>query len=147
VAALGRLAELTDPGEMAALWERVKTEPRFGQRDVAELLCLAIEGRCGGQAARLDGEARTPGLATQLRDYVRAASFATNSVEAAAWGLSRSALLQLPLPGLRGAYFTGENFDTPAFERLDERIDFPAGQFGYPDRREGSLSIRWEGFF
>ena len=48
--------------------------------------------------------------------------------------------------GLRGDYFVGIDFDTPAFSRIDPTIDF-AWVHAAPDPRlpEDDFSIRWTG--
>jgi len=145
IAALVNLSDAADAKQAAKIWAKFRNEPLPAARGVADLLGRIVEKQCGGDPARLDGLAQAPGLAAQLQDYVARASFCTNDAELAAWGVKQCYRYGLVVPGIRGAYYEGANFETRVFERIDGKIDFPNGQFDYPDKRESMLSIRWTG--
>jgi hypothetical protein len=102
-----------------------------------------VDRQCAGDPARLDEVAHAPGLTAELRAYVEDATFCTNNAGLAAWGVAHCYQYGFTVPGIRGAYYEGANFEKAVFERIDEKLDFGGGQFGYADKRDSDLSVRW----
>lgn len=128
------------------LFASLDEDAKFKMTAAAEYLAWVLHEPCGGDGVQFDALIQEPGATKHLKDYVTAAVEAGGMALDDA-GVAKAVVQPLYVPGIRGQYFTGTNFDKPAFERLDRKLAIPnAGQYKYPDGRQADLSIRWTGF-
>jgi len=121
-------------------------DTQFDATPVAEYLAWVLHEPCGGDGVRFDALLQEPGATKRLKTYVTAAAEAGKMAVDGAGG-AKALAKPSSIPGIRGQYFAGTNFDKPVFERLDRQIAIPnEGQYKYPDGRKDDLSIRWTGF-
>jgi hypothetical protein len=117
----------------------------FRHRATAGLLCRAYTNVCDRDAVRFNDMAGEHGAFGRVRQYVSGA-LESGDEEIAAWASEFSAAFGLMVPGLRGSYYEGVNFERLLHERLDAQIDVPDRKFAYPDSRQDNISVRWTGF-
>jgi hypothetical protein len=72
-------------------------------------------------------------------------SFRSDDEAARAFAEGHLRLFDIARPGWRGQYYTGTGLETLVFQRLDTKLNWPRGAFGYPDNRGTNISIRWSG--
>jgi len=115
-----------------------EAEPRLR---LSRLLLAAMRDWHGGSAESLAAWLGRPAAAEHLRAVLESAMAGSDN-DLTAWAVSYADAFGLYLPGVLGTYYRGTNFDEREFERLDQKIDFPTGDFGYAGVTE-NVSVRW----
>ena len=128
----------------APLLPLLKEDGDFRGAEFAGILLDAAFGACGGDAAVFDAAVGSDGALEFLRDYATGAIASTNAEARAA--VSRHAkAFGILVPGIRGSFYVGQEFQDLAVERIDHAIQYPNRSFPYPDNRQDYISIRWTG--
>ncbi len=138
------LVALAGKDTMAALYAAVKGDEACKNWDLAGVLCVALDQRCGGDAAKLGELLGDPKAAEALKAYVAKAIDSTNA-PAANWAASVAPAVGILANGLRGSYFQGTNFEKLVAERLDPSVDFTGKTMPFPDGKAEGVSARWTG--
>ena len=130
---------------LAGLYEIVKDDRGFVYREVAGEVCRFFEERLGKDKAKLARAVGDEGAYARLRLYVQTA-LSSDDGALSTWAADCAAAVELMVPGLRGSYYHGRNFEKLAHEQLDGKIDVPERKFPYPDGRQDDITVRWTGF-
>lgn len=144
-AALGALYRdigKVETGFLRQLLKELGGDTEFVKTCFAELLAAAFGSRARFTDEEFDRLLEQPGGAAALKAYIKRAEN-SGAPERAAWAKSMSLSR---LPGLRGAYYEGVEFNKLLHEQLDTCIDIPDRQYPIPGGRADNLSARWTGF-
>lgn len=141
---LKALVALAGRDALAALYAAVKGDEAFKSWDLAAVLCVALDQRCGGDAAKLGELLGDPKAADVLKAYVAKAIDSTNA-PAANWAASVAPAVGILANGLHGFYFQGTNFEKLVAERLDPSVDFTGKSLPFPGGKAEGVSARWTG--
>ncbi len=144
-ATMGAAAELAanlEPAQLAALWKQAQADGEARMAPAAALLCAYADRACGGDARKLDDAVGQAGAAEKLKAYVAKALASKDSgVVARACALGQPFAPRMP--GFRGRYYVGQEWDIPAAQRHDADVHvedrkFPTGE------RQHDMSARWD---
>jgi len=125
------------------LWPFVHKAEGPRQRVLAGALVRALEHSFDGNGAEFDKAVNVEGASQTLRDFV-AERLDAEERPIRLWAAEHAAPFSLLHSGLEGSYF-GAEFKTRLFDRVDTKMQFEPGQFGYPDKRNDNMCIRWSG--
>lgn len=116
----------------------------FANQDFAGLLLDAAFDACGGDGAAFDAAVGSEGAFEMLKGYAKDA-LESPDMAARATVSRHAAELGVMVKGIRGSFYAGQNFDTLAYERIEQQIQYNDRDFPYPDNRQDDISIRWTG--
>ncbi|HUT01075.1 MAG TPA: PA14 domain-containing protein, partial [Phycisphaerae bacterium] len=142
---LRSLATHVDPNELAWFRKQVAADVKLEMKPHATALCAVLDRVCGGDGAKLNTLLADPNAHDDLTAYVEKCleSKDPNVVaRACRYGHPIAPLL----PGLRGRYFRGEQFDDLAIQRQDAGVSVEPQKFPFPDNRQSQISAVWDGF-
>lgn len=142
---LKALIDLADHDTLSALYAAVRKDATGAKWELASVLCVALDKRCGGDAAKLGELLGDPAAANVLKAYVTKAIEADDE-SAAEWARSVAPALGIVVNGLRGSYFRGTNFEKLLVERLDTWINFTDKTLPIPEGQAEGISARWTGY-
>ena len=142
---LKALVDVAGRDVFSALYTLVKDDEAAKNWELAGILCVAFDKRCGGKALKFEELVGDPAAAKTLEAYVAKAIEAYDPI-VAEWARSAAPLMGVVATGLRGSYFQGTNFEKLVFERLDPKIDFTDKTLGFPDGKADAVSVRWTGY-
>ena len=144
---LGGMANQFTPVQLGQVYGWLKTDKaaRFELKEAVGFLGTVLQARCEGDREKLNALLNDPTAHDFLKAYAQAA-WAAKDPAVSAWAARDGAVFEPMLPGLRGAYYLGVNFEKLALDRLDEKIEVPDRQFPYPDNTQDNISVRWTGF-
>jgi hypothetical protein len=108
-------------------------------------LCAFLMNGCTNDSATFNACLQDPGASAQLQAYLQRALISSNEesvIRACTYGPPFAPLL----PGLRGRYFAGVQFDQLRLEQLTAALNFSQAYPAYPTKWEGEVSAQWTGF-
>jgi hypothetical protein len=132
--------EKTLPEHLWPLFEKADDE---GQRVLVGSLVTALAKLFANNGAEFDKAVKAPDVSQKLRDFVTERLDA-NELSVRLWAAEHAEPFTLSRAGLEGSYFDA-GFKTRLFDRVDTKMQFEPGQFGYPDKRNDNMGIRWSG--
>jgi hypothetical protein len=91
----------------------------------------------------LDKAVKVRDASQTLRDFVTERLDA-DELPVRLWAAEHAEPFSLLGSGLEGSYF-GADFKTRLFDAVRTKMQFEPGQFGYPDKRNDDMGIRWSG--
>jgi len=142
---LKTLADLAGKEVFSILYAAVNDDTAAKNADVADVLCVVLDKRCGGDAAKLGELVGDPTAGETLKAYV-AKAIESGNPATADWARAAAPVVGALAKGLRGSYFQGTNFEKLLFERLDAQIDFTEKTLPFPGGKAQSVSARWTGY-
>jgi len=144
-AGLTALVEHVDPEQFPWFHEQMKADAKKEMRPAAAVLCAALDKVCGRDPEKFDALVKDPKGHEQLKAYVEAA-LASKDAAAVARACEHGAPFAPYMPGLRGRYFVGEQFDQLVLEQWDSGIQVEDRKFPHPGNRQQKISAAWTGF-
>ncbi|MFZ4395916.1 MAG: PA14 domain-containing protein, partial [Kiritimatiellia bacterium] len=141
------LAPLLDPQQIQHLYQAMPQDADAAMVPQAAALCAVLNRVCENDKDRFNNTVQDPKGYDLLSRYVQRAMISSNDaavVRACEFGAPFAPVLN----GLRGQYFFGQQFDEPALERLESRLDLNEryNPNPLPENRRGDSSLRWTGF-
>jgi len=112
------------------------------QRVVASLVNHFVR-RTDGKIEEFNNQADSPEAYGDVRAFI-AERLDANERSDRLWAAEHAEPFTLLGSGLEGSYF-GADFKTRLFDRVHTKMQFEPGQFGYPDKRNDNMGIRWSG--
>ncbi len=139
----GHLDDTFEKSLPAHLWPLVEKADEQRERVLVGSLVTTLAKLFANNAAEFDKAVKVPDVSRQLQDYVTERLDA-NELSVRLWAAEHAEPFTLLGSGLEGSYFDA-GFKTREFDRVDTKMQFEPGQFGYPDKRNDNMGIRWSG--
>jgi hypothetical protein len=111
-------------------------------RVVATLVSYLVR-RADGEIEEFNRQAESPQAYRYLWEFI-SERLDADELSIRLWAAGHAEPFALLGSGLEGSYFD-KNFEVRFFDRVDAKLQFEPGRFGYPDERNEDIGIRWTG--
>ncbi len=139
----GRLDDGFEKKIAEQLWPLVAQTKDARQRVIAGSLVTALHRLYANKGEEFDKAMKAKGASQTLRDFI-AERLDAEDPAVRLWAAEHAEPFSLLSSGLEGSFF-GADFKARLFDRVNTKMQIEPGQFGYPDKRNDNMGIRWSG--